>query len=356
MIHTFSSTIRRKEMDAVLTCMVDEKVGPGDISKRLIHTAGEFFGIEGVAALRSPSLALSFALQALDIPAESGIVISALAPAWHYAAVLQCGYKPVVIDVSPDTAHLPLESVTDAIKNGARLILLFEPLGSIPNMEPLIALGIPIIEDISQSAGSTFTEARAGTFGVFAILGLEEHDAITAGGGAVLLAAKKRDALPLKKLIEGTLDDSKNVLPPQGSRGALNVDLLPDINSALAFVQLKEFAKNETRRKELYDSYTEPLMQSRHKMIPVDDGCERAAYCFAVVLTSGYKDVKQYAAKRGIEIEQAFSSSVSNVYTQAAETCINARSLVLRTALFPLYPRLTNQESRTVKKVLSTLP
>lgn len=25
MIHTYSSTIRRKEMEAVLTCMVDEK-------------------------------------------------------------------------------------------------------------------------------------------------------------------------------------------------------------------------------------------------------------------------------------------------------------------------------------------
>jgi dTDP-4-amino-4,6-dideoxygalactose transaminase len=199
-------------------------------------------------------------------------------------------------------------------------------------------------------------EAHAGAFGVFAILGLEEHDAVTAGGGALLLAAKKRDALPLKKLIDGTPDDSKQVPTSPVSHGALSVDLLPDINSALAFVQLKEFAKNETPRKELYDSYTESLMQSRHRMFPVEDGCERAAFCFAVVLTSGYNDVKQYAAKRGIEIEQAFSSSVSSVYTQAAETCVNARSLVLRTALFPLYPRLTNQEARTVKKVLSTLP
>ena len=35
MIQTFSSTIRRREMDAVLTCMVDEKIGPGEINSRL---------------------------------------------------------------------------------------------------------------------------------------------------------------------------------------------------------------------------------------------------------------------------------------------------------------------------------
>ena len=42
MIQTFSSTIRRKEMDAVLTCMVDEKIGPGELNGRLIQAVKEF--------------------------------------------------------------------------------------------------------------------------------------------------------------------------------------------------------------------------------------------------------------------------------------------------------------------------
>ena len=32
MIQTYSTTIRRKEMDAVLTCMVDERIGPGELN------------------------------------------------------------------------------------------------------------------------------------------------------------------------------------------------------------------------------------------------------------------------------------------------------------------------------------
>ena len=62
MIQTFSSTIRRKEMDAVLTCMVDEKIGPGEINARFIQSVKEFFGCAGALAFRSPDTALKIAL------------------------------------------------------------------------------------------------------------------------------------------------------------------------------------------------------------------------------------------------------------------------------------------------------
>ena len=80
MIQTFSSTIRRKEMDAVLTCMVDEKIGPGDLNSRLIQNVKESFSFSGGVAVRSPSLALKYALKALDLPKDAKIMISALAP------------------------------------------------------------------------------------------------------------------------------------------------------------------------------------------------------------------------------------------------------------------------------------
>ena len=101
-----------------------------------------------------------------------------------------------------------------------------------------MALGIPVIEDISQSAGASVpvknaeglpTEERklAGSFGIYTILGLEERDVLTAGGGAVLMAPGRREWIVLKKY----------------SDEAPLTDLLPDINCALAWVQVKEFTK-----------------------------------------------------------------------------------------------------------------
>ena len=50
MIQTYSTTIRRKEMDAVLTCMVDEKIGPGELNTRLIQQVKEFIKCDGCVA------------------------------------------------------------------------------------------------------------------------------------------------------------------------------------------------------------------------------------------------------------------------------------------------------------------
>ena len=99
MIQTFSTTIRRKEMDAVLTCMVDERIGPGELNGRFIQTIKEFFGCDGAVALRNPASALKYALRALDFKQGQTIMISALAPAWHYQAVEDLGYVPLVLDV-----------------------------------------------------------------------------------------------------------------------------------------------------------------------------------------------------------------------------------------------------------------
>ena len=66
MIQTYSTTIRRKEMDAVLTCMVDEKIGPGEMNAKLIQQIKEFIKCDGAVALRSPAIALKYALQTIS--------------------------------------------------------------------------------------------------------------------------------------------------------------------------------------------------------------------------------------------------------------------------------------------------
>ncbi len=340
-IKTFSSTIRRKEMDAVLTCMVEEKIGPGELNARLLQKAKEIFSISGAVALRSPSIALKYALKAIDLPAESGIMLSALAPSWQYTCVIELGYKPIIIDVSSETGLVTSDTVQDGIQNGGRVLLLHESLGQVPNFTSLLELNIPIIEDISQNAGATFEEKHVGKFGTFAILGLEQDDVLTAGGGALLIAGQSRNWTVLKNITEK----------------APKTDLLADINAALGFVQIKEFSRNEEIRKQLYASFIRSLMQGKHKSFTQQtDIAISTVYSFPVILAGSFKDVKQYAAKKGIEVCLAFEDSIATVFEDACAHCPNANALALRCALFPLYPRLGGSKSEKIVKVLATLP
>ena len=141
-------------MDAVLTCMVDEKIGPGELNARFIQQVKQFFGCDGAAALRSPQSALKLALRAIDFEQGGTIMISALAPSWHYQAVEDLGYVPLVLDVDEATGLVNAEIVQRGINHGGRLLLLHESMGILPDMESIMALDIPVIEDISRSAGA----------------------------------------------------------------------------------------------------------------------------------------------------------------------------------------------------------
>ena len=71
-------------MDAVLTCMVDEKIGPGELNARFIQQVKQFFGCDGAAALRSPQSALKLALRAIDFEQGGTIMIYCFARTWTY--------------------------------------------------------------------------------------------------------------------------------------------------------------------------------------------------------------------------------------------------------------------------------
>ena len=222
MIQTYSTTIRRKEMDAVLTCMVDEKIGPGELNTRLIQQVKEFIKCDGCVALRSPSIALKYALASLGLQAGAKIMISALAPLWHYKAVSEAGFEPLVLDVEEASSLVTPEIIKKGMEEGGVLLLLHETEGILPDFEKIIELGVPFIEDISQSAGSSVPvkdangnvsdqRKMAGTFSVYSIMGLEERNVITAGGGAVLMAPGRREWIVLKHLTDEA--DETDLLP-----------------------------------------------------------------------------------------------------------------------------------------------
>src|SRR5574344_315615 len=375
MIQTYSPTIRRKEMEAVLTCMVEEKIGPGgELNERLIQIIKEYTGCDGAVALRSSAIALQYALQALAIPPGSGIMLSALAPAWQIITVERLGYKPIVLDVIEETGQTTPQIAEEGVKNGGRVLILEETMGILPDIKSFLALGVPVVENISQSAmayypfdeseqpekkaASTASPApaqqtadgqapeapkgrRAGMYGLYTIWGMEDRDIITAGGGAVLMAPNRREWIVLKHLVDE----------------APSTDILPDMNSSLAFIELKEFTRNEQTRRELYNLYTHATMSGRHKTFvrANDDGS--TIYSFPLVLNSGFKDVKQYAQRKDIEVRPAFENSIIALRQESlAGDCICANSLLLRTALFPLYPRLGQKDAQRIVKVLSSLP
>jgi dTDP-4-amino-4,6-dideoxygalactose transaminase len=348
-IEVYSPTIRRKEMDAVLTTMVEDKIGPGERARLLIANAREQLRFDYCLSLRSPAIALSLALKALNLEDGQGVVISALSPRYYKQVIEDLRLKPVYGDVGASFPCLSRETVETVLKRQAqeqnpgmpvpRCIVVHHTLGFVPDMAAITELGLPVIEDVSQSCGSVPAEGIEPVHGTFTVLGLEERDMLTSGGGALLYAMNRRDGSVLRNFGD---------LPPEFC--------LPDLNAALAAVQFRESAKNLERRKEIAQAYTQASLRTRHKrFIPRDEG-EYNNYAFPLILETGLKDVTAYAKKKEITVESAFDGTLAGAGLVDSGLCPESYSLSLRTVLFPLYPRLRSQEVERVSKLIITLP
>ncbi|RPI98191.1 MAG: DegT/DnrJ/EryC1/StrS aminotransferase family protein, partial [Spirochaetales bacterium] len=172
-IPVFRSYIRRKDMDTVLNCLVTDSVGPGEYLDRFQKYARESLGYDFGFALRSPITALETAFEALGLAPGDVVALPALAPGYYAHALRNRGLQASYVDALPDSCVLDLES----LKTGEprpKALVLFEALGIMPtDAMALGEIGIPIIEDISQSLGAYSGESRAGSLGQISILGLE---------------------------------------------------------------------------------------------------------------------------------------------------------------------------------------
>ncbi|MDR3145503.1 MAG: DegT/DnrJ/EryC1/StrS family aminotransferase [Treponema sp.] len=341
-IEVYSPTIRRKEMDAVLTAMVEDKIGPGEQARFLIQVAREQLQFDFCLALRSPAMALGMALQALRPEDGDGVVLSALSPRYYGRVLEELRLRPIYCDVLPGSAMMGPPVIEAALSRKSeglspRAILVNHTLGFVPDMPAIAGMGLPVIEDCSRSYGTFIGEERAGSFGVFTILGLEERDILTSGGGALLYAQNRRDAAVLRGL---------SVLPEYS---------LPDLNAAMAVVQFREGKRNLEKRMEIARAYVQAALRTRHKRFVQQDNAEYNNYCFPLILESGMKDVKTYGKRKDIAVEAAFEDSLVGG-PGVSELCPEAYSLSLRTVLFPLYPRLGSAESEKVAKLILTLP
>jgi perosamine synthetase len=336
----FRPTVKRKDMGSVLSCIVSDKIGPGEISRELVTRACHLLGHAGGITVANPYIALSVALEALGVAASDSVVLPALAPALWLRVLQDRGMTPLVADVEPESGVIDVQQASLLVQKGAKAILVPHTLGLVPDMEALKAFGIPVIEDASQGLGGKRGEVPCGATADICLISLEPEGIVTCGGGALLLARNKQVAAALRRIQEGS---------------PLNAPLA-DMNAALGVSQFAALESFVAARREVAAFFSQSLLKSRHKALLQKVEADNVLSSFPVALADGMKEVRQYAMKKGVDTVPAFSATIAALEDSPAAHCPNARSLVLRCLLFPLYPTLGKRDVEAVSRVLATLP
>lgn len=101
---------------------------------------------------------------------EGEIVVPTLTWVSDIAAVLHCGLRPVFVDIDLRTLGMDPAQVIDAITPRTRAVFLTHVLGynalTRELLDELEQRGVPLLEDVCESHGTTFEGRKVGTFGL----------------------------------------------------------------------------------------------------------------------------------------------------------------------------------------------
>jgi dTDP-4-amino-4,6-dideoxygalactose transaminase len=156
----------------------------------------EMYGIRHCIACSSGTAAVHMAVAALELPAGSEVITSAITDMGSLTGVLYQGLVPVFADVDPDTLNMTAASARARITERTKAILVVHHAGLSADMDGFLSLsqetGIPLIEDCAQ-AYYCYTRGRlAGTLGRIGAFSLNHFKHITCGSGGMILTNDDR--------------------------------------------------------------------------------------------------------------------------------------------------------------------
>ena len=252
------------------------------------------------------------------------IIVPTLTWVSDIASVLQCGFKPVFVDINPRTLGMDTEQVLARITPQTKAVFLTHVLGynalTQKLLDELKARGIPLIEDVCESHGATFKGRKLGGYGYISNFSFYyAHHMSTIEGGMVCTNDARIYETVRMMRSHGMVREATSVEVKDGYR-ARHPDLNPDfifafpaynvrsteLNAVLGRSQLKRLDANNLVRQENLKLFLENLDPEKYRTdFETEGSCN---YAFTLVLkhpdAGMAKRVEQTMRDAGVEFRR----------------------------------------------------
>jgi len=109
--------------------------------------------------------AITIALRAMGVGPGDEVVVPSFTFYASAEAIPPTGARPVFCDIDPETYCVTAETVRAALTPRTRAVIAVHLFGNLAPIAEIEALGVPVLEDAAQAAGSLAPEGRAGGLG-----------------------------------------------------------------------------------------------------------------------------------------------------------------------------------------------
>jgi len=208
-------------------------------------------------AVNSGTAALQAALYALDVKHGDEVLLPSFTFVATANAVVSVGAKPVFVDILKQNYTMDPVDMRRKVTKRTKAIIPVHLYGNVAYMDEISETadkyGLDVIEDAAQSMGSTYKGRQTGTFSKMGCFSLYAAKVMTSGEGGVIVTSDK-------KIWEKLLMIRNHGMVHGYDTRILGLNFrLPEINAAIAKVQMKKLPKFLAARKKNAEALTEML-------------------------------------------------------------------------------------------------
>jgi dTDP-3-amino-3,4,6-trideoxy-alpha-D-glucose transaminase len=194
--------------------------------------------------------ALTIALRAVGVGPGDEVVVPSFTFYASAEAIAPTGARPVFCDIDPETFCLTADTVRAALTPHTKAVIAVHLFGNVAPIREIEALGVPVLEDAAQAAGSRGPDGRPGsigTAGTFSFYPSKNLGAFGDGGAITTNDTALADRVRALRF-HGTRD--KETFDEVGYNSRLD-----EIQAAVLRVQLPHLESWADRRREVARLY-----------------------------------------------------------------------------------------------------
>lgn len=301
-----------------------------------------FLGVGGGAAVSSGTAALTLALLALGAGPDKEVILPAFASPALFHAVRLTGAAPVLADIHWHDMNISAAQARRKMTHWTSAAVAVHGFGAPSEMEALLKLGVPVVEDLSQALGAEdYDRRKLGGFGRAAVLSFSAGKLMTTGEGGMVVSDDRRllDAVRDLREYEGKPADKIR----------MNAKMT-DIQAAVGRVQLKRLPSFLEARRKWAERYREAL-----KGLPFEVPLPLFGRVYHGFVVKTPRPVTEGLLasfeRRGVDVRRPLERPLHWDLPGSGAFPVTERAW-RRSLSLPLFPSLTETEFRKVISVL----
>jgi dTDP-3-amino-3,4,6-trideoxy-alpha-D-glucose transaminase len=156
-----------------------------------------YLGVQHVVGVANGTDALTIALRAMGVGAGDDVVVPSFTFYASAEAIPPTGARPVFCDVDAETMMVTPETVRAALTPATKAVVAVHLFGNVAPVREIEALGVPVLEDAAQAAGSRGSDGRPGalaTAAAFSFYPSKNLGALGDGGAIATSSAEIAEA------------------------------------------------------------------------------------------------------------------------------------------------------------------